>query len=207
MQWSDAPQLEDEDAEKQERRKKKKEKKEKKRKDASGHGESEEPAVSLDTSPAFRLFFLLIQVTLICIFIVSEKKKKRKREEDPTQPQNSKKDEKKKEKEHKKRRSEPTSGAGSTPSSSTATSSVLSPPVDTASPTVIEAYLAEHSITLTIPQGGAQVIPALSFAALQIPSVLQSAFAGFDKPTPIQACTWPPAIDGRDVVGIAETGR
>ena len=60
MQWSDAPQLEDEDAEKQERRKMKKEKKEKKRKDASGHGESEEPAVSPDTSRAFRPLLLSV---------------------------------------------------------------------------------------------------------------------------------------------------
>jgi len=30
--------------------------------------------------------------------------------------------------------------------------------------------------------------------------------AGFKSPTPIQAYTWPPLMDGRDVVGVAKTG-
>ena len=47
----------------------------------------------------------------------------------------------------------------------------------------------------------------LSFAQLDIPSELCSSFKDFKEPTPIQACTWPPALKGLDVVGIAETGR
>ncbi|KAJ7795691.1 P-loop containing nucleoside triphosphate hydrolase protein [Mycena olivaceomarginata] len=48
--------------------------------------------------------------------------------------------------------------------------------------------------------------PILKFDQLAIPSELRSCFKGFSAPTPIQACTWPPALLGRDVVGIAETG-
>ena len=29
---------------------------------------------------------------------------------------------------------------------------------------------------------------------------------GFDKPTPIQTQSWPVALTGRDVIGIAQTG-
>ncbi|KAI0029067.1 P-loop containing nucleoside triphosphate hydrolase protein [Vararia minispora EC-137] len=85
-----------------------------------------------------------------------------------------------------------------------------SPPLAAApsllTPAEIDSYFAEHSITITVPAGGAPVIPVLSFDALPIPEALRSAFTSFSKPTPVQACTWPPMLDGRDVVGIAETG-
>lgn len=60
---------------------------------------------------------------------------------------------------------------------------------------------------MNLPQGSRPIVPAMSFSSLKIPAALQAAFKGFDKPTPVQACTWPPALEGRDVVGIAETGR
>ena len=49
----------------------------------------------------------------------------------------------------------------------------------------------------------------MTFADLGLSDELLRAIteAGYTEPTPIQACTWPPALDGRDVVGIAETGR
>ncbi|KIJ04739.1 hypothetical protein PAXINDRAFT_94366, partial [Paxillus involutus ATCC 200175] len=50
------------------------------------------------------------------------------------------------------------------------------------------------------------VIPVTSFDQLCIPDALKIAFQGFKEPTPIQACAWPPALQGHDVVGIAETG-
>ncbi|KIM48453.1 hypothetical protein M413DRAFT_16361 [Hebeloma cylindrosporum] len=50
------------------------------------------------------------------------------------------------------------------------------------------------------------VTPIVNFSQLSVPAELSSTFAGFKEPTPIQACTWPPALEGRDVVGIAETG-
>lgn len=74
-------------------------------------------------------------------------------------------------------------------------------------PAEIEAYFAEHSITITVPKDAVSVTPILSFNELPIPQILLPAFADFSKPTPVQACSWPPMLDGRDVVGIAETGR
>jgi len=35
---------------------------------------------------------------------------------------------------------------------------------------------------------------------------LKSTLSGFKAPTPIQACSWPAALSGKDVIGIAETG-
>ena len=64
-------------------------------------------------------------------------------------------------------------------------------------------YLEENGITVD----GGEIRPATAFDALDVPDGLKTALGEFDEPTPIQACTWPPALDGRDVVGIAETGR
>ncbi|KAH9949528.1 P-loop containing nucleoside triphosphate hydrolase protein [Amylocystis lapponica] len=70
----------------------------------------------------------------------------------------------------------------------------------------IEAFLAKHSITIHSSNDVEQVMPIIRFDQLDIPAELRSAFAGFKEPSPIQACSWPPALKGRDVVGIAETG-
>ncbi|THH16788.1 hypothetical protein EW146_g3908 [Bondarzewia mesenterica] len=136
--------------------------------------------------------------------VKSGRQKKKRKRDDPigdvesTDHSVMKKDKKKKEKDQrKKQRSEMTA---TEPSTSTL------PPAPTPSAAEVEAYLAEHSITLTIPQGASPITPALSFSALRVPDALQTAFTGFDKPTPVQACAWPPALEGRDVVGIAETG-
>ncbi|PFH50731.1 hypothetical protein AMATHDRAFT_144429 [Amanita thiersii Skay4041] len=80
-------------------------------------------------------------------------------------------------------------------------SSPLSP-----SPTDISEFLTKHSITIHTLQGVESHTPIISFSQLDIPDQLRTAFIGFKEPTPIQACTWPPALKGRDVIGIAETG-
>ena len=48
-----------------------------------------------------------------------------------------------------------------------------------------------------------------NFLSLNLPAQLMSSLERlqFKTPTPIQACSWPPALQGQDVVGIAETGR
>lgn len=74
----------------------------------------------------------------------------------------------------------------------------------------ILAFLEHHSVTVTLPASATasdNVPPILSFPGLPIPEGLKKAFDGFKEPTPIQACTWPHALLGSDVVGIAETGR
>jgi len=71
----------------------------------------------------------------------------------------------------------------------------------------VEAYLEKHSISITTTGDGAHVRPILKFEELRVPEELQRAFCNFEEPSPIQACTWPYAMAGQDVVGIAETGR
>jgi ATP-dependent RNA helicase DBP3 len=63
-------------------------------------------------------------------------------------------------------------------------------------------YLATNAITL-IPQ---LYPPQLDISALPISDLLRPFLKKFTNPTPIQACSWPPLLASRDVVGIAETG-
>ena len=81
------------------------------------------------------------------------------------------------------------------------------PSVKQCSPADAESFLKKHSITISNQLQGDAVVPVTSFDQLNIPDGLRGAFTGFKEPTPIQACTWPPALKGKDVVGIAETGR
>lgn len=69
------------------------------------------------------------------------------------------------------------------------------------SATVAAKYLAKHAITLSESYS-----PLTTFDALPISPKLAAAFKTFKAPTPIQACAWPALLDGKDVVGIAETG-
>ena len=64
-------------------------------------------------------------------------------------------------------------------------------------------YLHSNSITLTPPS----FPPHLDISSLPVrPAILDFLTEKFTDPTPIQACSWPPLLAGRDVVGIAETG-
>ncbi|KAK2462100.1 hypothetical protein APHAL10511_006563 [Amanita phalloides] len=74
------------------------------------------------------------------------------------------------------------------------------------SSTEISEFLARHTINIDSPPGSEVPIPLISFSQLDIPDQLRTALDGFKEPTPIQACTWAPAFNGCDVVGIAETG-
>ncbi|CAA7264683.1 unnamed protein product [Cyclocybe aegerita] len=153
-----------------------------------------------------------------------KKKKKRKREEEegvkPTTEEvtsESKKERKEKKKRRKKDQSS-TSPPDSVPPTSAESSSAPSKapsPKPTASsfgvssPASAEdaaAFLKKHSVTIHTPPNAPQVTPVIKFSQLDVPSEIRDAFAGFKEPTPIQACTWPPALEGCDVVGIAETG-
>jgi len=62
-------------------------------------------------------------------------------------------------------------------------------------------YLAKHAITLS-----ESYAPVTTFDALPISPKLAAAFKTFKAPTPIQSCAWPALLEGKDVVGIAETG-
>ncbi|KIO16192.1 hypothetical protein M407DRAFT_34167 [Tulasnella calospora MUT 4182] len=71
------------------------------------------------------------------------------------------------------------------------------------SPAEASEFLASNSIR--VMEG--EVVPVISFDQLNIPDKLRPALSKFTKPTPIQSCSWPAALAGKDMVGIAETGR
>ncbi|GMI99142.1 RNA Helicase 46 [Hibiscus trionum] len=68
-----------------------------------------------------------------------------------------------------------------------------------------DAYRRQHEITVT---GDEVPLPFSSFEATGFPSELLSEVysAGFSAPTPIQAQSWPIALQGRDIVAVAKTG-
>jgi len=128
---------------------------------------------------------------------VSRKPKRKKREDAPEDNSS-----KKKRRKTEERGPETLSTVGE-PSNSSPTSTTIPGP----SASEIEEYLQSNSITLTAAKNGPSITPTLSFDQLQIPSELKTALSDFQTPTPIQACSWPPALQGQDLVGIAETGR
>ncbi|KAJ7232832.1 P-loop containing nucleoside triphosphate hydrolase protein [Mycena haematopus] len=128
-----------------------------------------------------------------------EKRKKQKREEATNAGESSSSPSKIEKEKYKKEKKDNKDKKG-------ADASVFSGSVAQATPSEATTYLAEHSITIHTPLDQEALPPILKFEQLAIPSELRSCFAGFSAPTPIQACTWPPALLGRDVVGIAETG-
>lgn len=83
----------------------------------------------------------------------------------------------------------------------TAVAPPAAPVASTSTSSAAAKYLAKHAITLSEPYA-----PLTTFDALPISPKLTSAFKTFKAPTPIQACAWPALLDGKDVVGIAETG-
>ena len=123
-----------------------------------------------------------------------EKKSRKDAESDPTEPRKTKK--RKRKHDHVSDEAAPSPPPASSPKR----------PRVTISPAEAGAYLKEHNITVHLPPGTSALLPITSFDALPIPDSLRGAFSAFKAPTPIQACAWPPALSGKDVVGIAETG-
>jgi ATP-dependent RNA helicase DBP3 len=123
------------------------------------------------------------------------KEKKRKKDSDPTSATESRK--KKKE----KRKHDQASDAAAPPPTLPKRPRVMISPAEAG------AYLKAHDITVHLPPADpSPLFPIVSFDALPIPDRLRGAFSAFKEPTPIQACAWPAALSGKDVVGIAETG-
>jgi len=69
-----------------------------------------------------------------------------------------------------------------------------------------EEYRREHHITIGGRDTQGRYKPIRSFNECSIPADLMVVCSDFEKPTPIQAQTWPIALSGRDMIGIAETG-
>ncbi|CAN4079223.1 unnamed protein product [Withania somnifera] len=68
-----------------------------------------------------------------------------------------------------------------------------------------DAYRCQHEISVT---GGDVPPPFTSFQATGFPSEILREIhqAGFPAPSPIQAQSWPIALQGRDIVAVAKTG-
>ncbi|KAG5624408.1 hypothetical protein H5410_009626, partial [Solanum commersonii] len=68
-----------------------------------------------------------------------------------------------------------------------------------------DAYRRQHEISVT---GGDVPPPFTSFEATGFPSEILREIhqAGFPAPSPIQAQSWPIALQGRDIVAVAKTG-
>ncbi|KAI9324404.1 P-loop containing nucleoside triphosphate hydrolase protein [Zopfochytrium polystomum] len=71
----------------------------------------------------------------------------------------------------------------------------------------IDSFFTSNNITV-VSTGAAQHIPRplLEFSYGNFPANLQSALSAFPKPTPIQAVSWAPVLQGHDLIGIAATG-
>ncbi|KAF8047345.1 hypothetical protein N665_3081s0003 [Sinapis alba] len=80
---------------------------------------------------------------------------------------------------------------------------VTTPDVPHLSP--VESYRKQHEITIT---GENIPAPFMTFESSGLPPELlrELLSAGFPSPTPIQAQTWPIALQNRDIVAIAKTG-
>lgn len=73
----------------------------------------------------------------------------------------------------------------------------------------VNAFRKMHEITVSARGGGSSAPkPCTTFEEASFPDyVLDSVQRqGYSSPTPIQAQSWPVALSGRDVIGIAETG-
>ncbi|KAE8724210.1 DEAD-box ATP-dependent RNA helicase 40 [Hibiscus syriacus] len=79
------------------------------------------------------------------------------------------------------------------------------PSVDTSNMSPAEAYCKQHEVTAT---GDSVPAPFIRFEDTGFPpEILREIHsAGFSSPTPIQAQTWPIALQSRDIVAIAKTG-
>ena len=80
--------------------------------------------------------------------------------------------------------------------------------LDSVPETEIEDFLKAKEISIFDPiSSNAAPRPILSFSHLPQSKLLsKNPFATFTTPTPIQTASWPYALAGRDVIGVAETG-
>ncbi|KAG5418297.1 DBP3 [Candida metapsilosis] len=69
----------------------------------------------------------------------------------------------------------------------------------------IDEFLSTNEVTIEDPQH-LNYRPILSFDQIKLDETIASKLTKFAKPTPIQSISWPFLLDGKDVIGVAETG-
>jgi ATP-dependent RNA helicase DBP3 len=68
------------------------------------------------------------------------------------------------------------------------------------------SFLAINEIKIqNLSDEEVKINPILEFSALNLPEKIQKNIV-YEKPTPIQSCTWSLLFNHKDVVGIAKTG-
>ncbi|KAK1759923.1 P-loop containing nucleoside triphosphate hydrolase protein [Echria macrotheca] len=78
--------------------------------------------------------------------------------------------------------------------------------LDTVPESEIAAFLEKQEVRIIDPSNS-NLRPVIQFSQLPSSTLLsKKPFASFTSPTPIQSASWPFALSGRDVIGIAETG-
>jgi ATP-dependent RNA helicase DBP3 len=120
------------------------------------------------------------------------------------EPASDEKAEKKKRKEEKKRKREAEAGeaAADTEASASADAAASGLVQPTPFNSSHDAYLTSQNVTLE-PR---LFPPFLSIPSLPVHPSIGSWLGKFKSPTPIQSCSWPALLGGRDVIAIAETG-
>lgn len=71
---------------------------------------------------------------------------------------------------------------------------------------IITAFLEKNEILITFDNKPHELQPILEFKQAGFPTQLTETLEEFPAPTLIQSVTWPPILQGRDLVGIASTG-
>lgn len=125
-----------------------------------------------------------------------KKDKKEKKEKKDKKDKSEKKDKKdKKDKSEKKEKKEKE------------TKSEEPAPSSTASPTQaqVDDFLKTNFIAIEDPDHDSTK-PILSFDQMNIDKRILKVLSQFPTPTPIQSASWPYLVNGRDIVGVAETG-
>lgn len=192
-------------AEEELKSKHKKEKKDKKEKKRQRALEEEEKAASTPTPSTQEPVAALTEAA-------SEEPPSKKAKKDG---HSESKDEKKKRKEEKRKakaeKAAATSSSTSTPILAPTSSTTKTVGVKT-DPAAARAFMEANNITLEAPEESEEKppLPMLNFDELdgKVDDSIKKTIdgQGFSKPTPIQSCCWPVLLQGKDVVGVAETG-
>lgn len=79
------------------------------------------------------------------------------------------------------------------------------PDVTALTPAEVDAWRREHKIQVS---GDGNIKPVRTFLEAAFPEFLIAEIhaAGLTSPTPIQSQSWPIAMSGRDIIGLASTG-
>lgn len=140
-----------------------------------------------------------------------KEKKKEEKEEKEEKELNKKKEKKNKDKDNnkknkKEKKEEAVKATQDEPSSKhssfgyTQSSKLTNTPQST-----IDEFLSTNEVTIEDPQH-LNYKPILAFDQIDLDSTISSKLTKFAKPTPIQSISWPFLLDGKDVIGVAETG-